>query len=205
MSLFTIFPLGDQALTVSFGNSISEEHHNTVIALKNWIETNSFPGVRDLVVAYSSLTIIYDLYQVRSQTSGTAFEFVKSFLQTALTKISASENKSVKKIRIPVCYEDPFSPDIEFICVETKLNREEVIRIHIEREYKVYMIGFLPGFPYMAEVDSRIAIPRKEKPRSQVEAGSVGIAGIQTGIYPVNSPGGWQIIGRTPIKLLDTS
>jgi inhibitor of KinA len=205
MSNFTIFPLGDQAVTVSFGNSISEEQNNKVIALKNWIEANLFPGIRDLVVAYSSLTISYDPYKVKSQTSGTASQFVSTFLRDALTKISSQENKSPGEIRIPVCYDDPFSPDLEFICNETKLTREEIINIHSKRKYKIYMIGFLPGFPYMAEVDKRIAIPRKEKPRSLVEAGSVGIAGIQTGIYPVNSPGGWQIIGRTPLKLLSTS
>lgn len=202
---YTIFPLGDQATTISFGNSISEEQNNKVIALRNWIENNSFPGIRDLVVAYSSLTVIYDSYHVKSQTSDTAFQFVKSFLQQALTKISSQKNASSKEIRIPVCYDEFFSPDMDFICNETKLDRNEIIQIHCGRKYKIYMIGFLPGFPYMAEVDKQIAIPRKEKPRQLVEAGSVGIAGIQTGIYPVNSPGGWQIIGRTPLKLLDTS
>jgi inhibitor of KinA len=105
--------------------------------------------------------------------------------------------------RIPICYEEMFSLDMDFLCESNHIDRAEVIRLHTERTYTIYMIGFLPGFPYLAEVDARIAVPRKSRPRSRVPAGSVGIAGVQTGIYPVDSPGGWQIIGRTPVKMFD--
>ena len=108
-----------------------------------------------------------------------------------------------RKIKIPVCYAEKYALDINEISKEKKLPVDEIIRLHTAKKYRVYMIGFLPGFAYMGEVDEQIAIPRKAQPRTKVEAGSVGIAGMQTGIYPLNSPGGWQIIGKTPVKLFN--
>jgi inhibitor of KinA len=203
MEQFSIFSLGDQAMTVSFGNSVSAEQNKKVVAMKNWMERNKFIGLLDLVVAYSSLTVVYDLFLVKSHAKSTATEFVKAFIETASEASSSLNIATGKQIRIPVCYDEEFSPDMVFLCDASKFTREEVIEIHAGKKYKVYMVGFLPGFAYMADVDNRIAVPRKQKPRERVEAGSVGIAGIQTGIYPVTSPGGWQIIGRTPWKLFD--
>ncbi len=108
-----------------------------------------------------------------------------------------------KLVHIPVCYEPSLGPDLELVASEKQLAIEEIIRLHSGRAYRVYMIGFLPGFPYMAAVDDRIVMSRKNKPRAVIPAGSVGLAGLQTGIYPLDSPGGWQIIGRTPVKLFD--
>ena len=198
---YTIFPLGDQAVTISFGNSISEAQNNKILSLQRWINSHPFHGLQDIVVAYSSLTIVYDLFQVKSHTKSTAFEYVKSVLEKALAHASGIPPVNTREIRIPVCYDDEFGPDLISVCDACKLTREEVIEIHAGKKYKVYMVGFLPGFAYMGSVDERIAIPRKQKPRTNVEEGSVGIAGIQTGIYPLSSPGGWQIIGRTPVKI----
>jgi inhibitor of KinA len=201
MVAFSIFSLGDQAVTISFGNSISDEVHDKIISLKHWMEQNKFVGLLDIIAAYSSVTIVYDLVVIKSQTTVSAFDFVKEFIETGIERSRAVSPPPEKHLRIPVCYEDEFAPDMVFLCDARKVTREEVIEIHSGKKYKVYMIGFLPGFAYMAEVDQRIAMPRKLKPREKIQAGSVGIAGIQTGIYPLDSPGGWQIIGRTPLKL----
>jgi inhibitor of KinA len=203
MNEFAIFSLGDQAVTISFGNSIDDEKHEQVVSLKNWIAQNKFHGLLDVVVAYNSLTVIYDLFVVKSHVKATAFEFVKSFIEKGVDESSSGIIASGKQIRIPVCYDEELAPDMVYLCDARKLTKEEVIEIHSGKKYKVYMVGFLPGFAYMAEVDSRITVPRKQKPREKVDAGSVGIAGTQTGIYPVSSPGGWQIIGRTPKKIFD--
>ena len=108
-----------------------------------------------------------------------------------------------RKIKIPVCFAEKYALDIDHISKEKKLPVSEIIRLHTAKKYRIYMIGFLPGFPYMGEVDGRIAMPRKAQPQTKVEAGSVGIAGMQTGIYPLDSPGGWQIIGKTPLQLFN--
>jgi inhibitor of KinA len=198
---YTIFPLGDQAVTISFGNSISEVQNNKVLSLKHWIDSHPFAGLQDIVVAYSSLTVLYDLFEIKSHTKSTAFDYVKSMLESALAHAPDILATATREIRVPVCYDDEFGPDLISISDASKLTREEVIEIHAGKKYKVYMVGFLPGFAYMATVDERIAIARKQKPRTNVQEGSVGIAGIQTGIYPLSSPGGWQIIGRTPLKI----
>jgi len=107
-----------------------------------------------------------------------------------------------RNVNVPVCYDDEFAPDIPHITKEKKISKQELIQLHTQRTYRVYMIGFLPGFAYMGEVDQSIAMNRKTAPQ-QVSAGSVGIAGNQTGIYPMDSPGGWNIIGKTPVKLYE--
>jgi inhibitor of KinA len=111
------------------------------------------------------------------------------------------DEDEAREIQVPVCYSGRFAPDMQLLCKQKGLSTEEVVHLHCSRIYRVYMLGFLPGFTYMGKVDERIAIERKERPRSEVPAGSVGIAGVQTGIYPMDSPGGWQIIGRTPLQL----
>jgi inhibitor of KinA len=206
MQAFSIYPLGDQAITFSLGNSISQTDHQKIQAMSQWLEQHPLPGLSDIIVAYSSITITYDLYQLKlAASSSTVFEFAAEKLREAYRNSDHADNLFQKRWRVPVCYEGAFAPDLPDVAAFGNISAAEVIALHTARIYQIYMIGFLPGFPYMADVDRKIAAPRKEKPRTLVEAGSVGIAGVQTGIYPVPSPGGWQIIGRTPFKMFDST
>lgn len=203
---YRIFPLGDSAITIDFGNSINETLNKEVIARFGELQQHPLPGMIEAVPAYSSLTIYYDLPALKKLVPGnnSVFEWVKKQLEERLQQPIEVNKTATKLVKIPVCYEDEFAPDIHQLAVAKNVPVEEVIRIHTATNYKVFMLGFLPGFAYMGEVDERIAMPRKPQPEA-VLAGSVGIAGKQTGIYPLASPGGWQIIGRTPLKLFDTA
>jgi inhibitor of KinA len=201
---YKIFPLGDQAITIEFGNRIDEQINREVIAhFKEWSDKN-IPGVKEMVPAYSTLTIYYDLaYWTRNHENNlTAFERIKAEIEKRLSHPVIIHQAEGRNVRIPVCYEPAFAIDIEQVGDLKGITPDEVIALHSSVTYKVYMMGFLPGFAYMGEVDEKIAVPRKPQP-TNILAGSVGIAGIQTGIYPLDSPGGWQIVGRTPLKLFD--
>ncbi|MEO5945221.1 MAG: 5-oxoprolinase subunit PxpB [Chitinophagaceae bacterium] len=203
---YSVFSLGDAAITIDFGNVIDQTINQEVISRFHQLRENPFPGIIDVVPAYSSLTIHYDILKVRQHYSGTetAFEAVKQLLEANMKQ--STQEKSIEKrfIKIPVCYETAYAPDLQQFTEAKNISREELIAIHTQKTYKVFMIGFLPGFAYMGEVDEKIAMSRKQQP-NMVAAGSVGIAGKQTGIYPLISPGGWHIIGRTPLKLFDTN
>ena len=202
---YSIFPLGDSALTLDFGNIIDNNVHNYVLQLFHHFRRKKINGLVDIVPAYSSLSFHYNVFIVRqtSSTNLTAFEIIKQIIETELGHDLVQEIKPQRKISIPVCYSGGFAPDIEFVALEKNISIEKIIQLHTEQLYTVYMIGFLPGFPYMGEVSESIVVPRKNEPMAKVVAGSVGIAGKQTGIYPLESPGGWQIIGRTPLKIFD--
>ncbi len=202
---YRIFPIGDSAITIDFGNTINESINKEVIARFNQLQEKPLPGLIEMIPAYSSLTIYYDILALKKKINNTTtvFEWTKEQLEEKL-KMPVQENIIEERlVRIPVCYDGEFSPDIQELAAEKNISVDEVIEIHTSATYKVYMLGFLPGFAYMGEVDEKITIPRKPQPQN-VLAGSVGIAGKQTGIYPLASPGGWQIIGRTPLKLFDT-
>lgn len=158
----------------------------------------------EAVPAYSSLTVYYDMISVKKKIheAETAFEWIKKQLEEKLMQAPPQEETQERSIRIPVCYEKQFAMDIQHLAATNNISIEEIIQLHISKPYKVFMLGFLPGFAYMGEVDEKLIISRKPQPVN-IEAGSVGIAGKQTGIYPLASPGGWQIIGRTPVKLFD--
>jgi|SRR5215213_939742 len=198
-----IFSLGENALTIDFGSEISLQLNNQVLRLADSLARNNFVGFIEIVPAYSSLTVFYDVFTVRKNFPAfeTAFEAVKSFLEKALENPSEIEKPAPRVVKIPVCFDENFALDLEFVAAENDLTRDEVVEIFLARTYRVYMLGFLPGFAYMGEVDERIATPRKSAPRLKVPRGSVGIAGSQTGIYPFESPGGWQIIGHTALEL----
>lgn len=166
--------------------------HEKIISLHRQLIKNPFEGLVESVPAYSSLAVFH-----RKK-----FEDVKIIIETLLEKLSAGTEQTTNIIRLPVLYD---GEDLDTVARQHQLSADEVIRIHTSRTYRVFMIGFLPGFPYLGEVDERIATPRKSAPRTAVAAGSVGIAGKQTGIYPQQSPGGWQLIGRTPLKIFDAS
>lgn len=198
-----IFPLGDAGLTVKFGNEISAELNNRVINLAGFFDANPFPGFIETVPAYASLTVFYDVLIVRRNFPEfpTAFEAIKSFTETALQNLDDLQKKKPRLIEIPVCFDAEYALDLDSVAALNDLSSADVIKIFLAATYRVYMLGFLPGFAYMGEVDERIAAPRKTAPRLRVPKGSVGIAGRQTGIYSLESPGGWQIIGRTNIEL----
>lgn len=198
-----IFPLGDSALTVEFGDRVSVDLNKRAIALATHFQNNSFPGFIESVPAYASTTIFYDLFEVRRAFAefATAFDAVKSLADNATNNLSLSHNEASRTIEIPVHFDTDSALDLDFIAEQNNLSRDEVIAIFTAATYRVFMLGFLPGFTYMGEVDERIATPRRETPRTLVPKGSVGIAGKQTGIYSLASPGGWQIIGRTDVEM----
>jgi inhibitor of KinA len=199
-----IFSLGENAITIEFGNIISEELNDKVLGLTKFFEENPFPGLQELCPAYSSLTLFYDIKQVRDGFPDykTAFEAVKNLIEKTLTNFKQESNSSGRFVEIPISFEK--APDLEFVASLSNLTYQELIEIFLSRSYRVFMLGFLPGFAYMGLLDDRIVAPRKAEPRIRVEKGSVGVAGRQTGIYPVDSPGGWQIIGKTNIELFNT-
>ena len=172
--------------------------------MQQWLWQNSFEGLKDIISAYSSLTILYDPFLVKThyQPVNTVFEWVQDIIARAYRQSAPQLETAVIKHRIPVSYGGVDGMDLVALARQKQLTPDEVVRIHTAQVYRVHMIGFLPGFPYMAEVDKRITVNRKEKP-VPVPAGSVGITGSQTGIYPFNSPGGWYIIGRTPVQLFN--
>ena len=198
-----IFPLGDSALTVEFGNSISVNFNQRAIALANHFETERFPGFIESVPAYSSTTIFYDLLAVRKNFPefSTAFDAVKSIALEALKTVNSSDEGDARTVEIPVHFDTESALDLDIVSKNSGLSPDRIIEIFTGKSYRVFMLGFLPGFSYMGEVDDRIATPRKETPRTLVPKGSVGIAGTQTGIYSLASPGGWQIIGRTDLEM----
>lgn len=201
----TISALGDSAIIINFENKIDETLNRKVLYLFHKFKKKSFPFVKDIVPAYSSLVIFYDLLILKNKNgiNKTPLEIFTEQVKILIKEDIEISSLQPRKIKIPVCYAEKYGLDINDISREKKLPVDEIIRLHTAKKYRVYMIGFLPGFAYMGEVDERIAISRKTQPRTIVEAGSVGIAGRQTGIYPLDSPGGWQIIGKTPVKIFD--
>jgi len=204
MSSCFISPLGDSALLIHFGNKIDEGINKKVLHLFQQIKSTSLSYIKDVVPAYSSIAVHYNVVQVleKSKTQ-TAFKTVSKEIKKLLNGETEMLAQATRKIKIGVCYSAAFGIDLEEMANKKNIFVDEIISLHMSKKYRVYTIGFLPGFAYMGEVDEKIAIPRRQQPRTNIPAGSVGIAGKQTGIYPLNSPGGWQIIGRTPVKLFD--
>lgn len=203
--LYSIYPLGETALTLDFGNVIDAVINQQVIMLFKKLQALALPFLLDIVPAYASLTIYYDVVQVRQLISDdqTAAQAMQALLENALASLDIESHQPTRLIRVPVCYSETYAPDLKSLACTKGITTEEVVALHTAMTYRVYMIGFMPGFAYMGEVAEKIAMPRRDQPRLRVEAGSVGIAGRQTGIYPLATPGGWQIIGRTPLKLFN--
>ncbi|NLY80351.1 MAG: 5-oxoprolinase subunit PxpB [Lysinibacillus sp.] len=196
-------PLGDSAIMVYFGNTISEEVHLSIKKFLLILEKNNINGFVELVPSYTNICIYYDVTIVNQwePKNLSPYEKVVNHLKTLLEKeIEFTTNKQ-RLVEIPVCYGGIYGPDLTELAAYHHLSEQEVIQIHTGNDYLVYMLGFDPGFAFMGGLDERIATPRKETPRLKIPPGSVGIAGKQTGIYPFETPGGWQIIGRTPLKL----
>ena len=205
-TIYNIYPLGDSALTIEFGKTIDETTNKQVLARFYDLQKNPLPAMIEAVPVYASLTIFYDPYTIKKNAfqAGSAYEWMKTQIENWLKLNIPIGEETKNHLTIPVCYDDEYAPDLEYICKTNKLTKEELVSIHTGKTYRVYMLGFLPGFAYMGELDEAISFPRKNQP-GITAAGSIGIAGRQTGIYPLQSPGGWQIIGRTPLKIFDAA
>lgn len=188
-----ILPSGDCAVLVEFSDSISEEANRKIRALYDNIQKEKIKGIVDLVPAFCSLLVSYDPKLI-------SYRSLCTQLERCLSMASSVESTQKKVVAIPVCYEEEYGPDLKFVAEHAGLSIQEVIEIHTSREYLIYMLGFQPGFPYLGGLDERIFTPRLSTPRTLIRAGSVGIGGEQTGLYPLASPGGWQLIGTTPVK-----
>ncbi len=203
-----IYPLNERAITIELGDTISEEVHRRVMALRDEIFPLSLAGIVDVVTAYTTVTVYFDPYQIQKTIlqGATPYRKVERWLSGLANNIkeqTSNEEKNV--VIIPVCYDKEFAPDLEWVANFHQTTTDEIVRRHTHHHYTVFMIGFTPGFPYMGILPPDLESPRKQNPRIQVAAGSVGLAGKQTGIYPFTTPGGWQIIGRTPSKLFDAT
>ena len=191
---FTLKPVGDCAASALFGDVISPEINQKVCAFQAALERAHIDGIVETVPTYTSLMIHYDPERI-----------LWDELERRLRALGAQQDDGVlaagRVWELPVLYGGEFGPDLQVVSAHSGLPPEEVVRIHTSGSYLVYMMGFLPGFPYLGGMDPRIAAPRLATPRVSIPAGSVGIAGSQTGIYPIASPGGWQLIGRTPARL----
>lgn len=203
MTNFDCQPLGDQAVLLTFGQIIDETVDGNIQQTLQAIQAANFPWVIDIVPSYTTICVYYDVVQIALMDNHSPYKFVVDSL-LALNIVKSTE-RHTSIIEIPVLYGGEDGPDLSYVASYCGLTEDDVILRHTSREYKVHMLGFLPGFPYLSGLDETIAVPRKEVPSALVRAGSVGIAGQQTGIYPLDSPGGWQIIGRTTLPLFDVT
>ena len=190
-------PAGDRALVVELGDGISPDVNSKVRDLLVTIDQQSLPGVIDLVPSYRSILVQYDPIRI-------LYEELTARIGDLERTLASSAPARPRIVEVPTLYgHEEYGPDLEFVARHARLDQEDVIRIHSGADYRVYMMGFSPGFPYLGGLSDRLTTPRLATPRAQIPAGSVGIAETQTGVYPVASPGGWRLIGRTPLELFD--
>ncbi len=189
-------PLGDSALLVQLGDKIDFAINQRVHTLNALLQTNSIAGIIETVPAYCTLLIHYDPLIL-------TLDQVTHWVRDELTQVDDSLNRKPRQLEVPTRYGGASGPDLEAVAVSKGISAADVICIHSAREYTVYMMGFTPGYPYLGTLDERLIMPRMGTPRTLVKAGSIAIAGSQTGIYPLDSPGGWHLIGWTPLTLFD--
>ena len=191
---FEVKPYGADAVLLSFGNEISLDVHHQVKQLYDELRNHARKGIKAVIPSYCAVTILFEPAMISSKDV------------VELSKNIASNNKDrgqkKYKVRIPVCYDKHFALDWEIVCDYTRLNWEEVVELHCRNEYLVYMLGFVPGFLYLGGLNNQIRIPRKSSPRLKTPKGAVGLADNQTGVYPLETPGGWQLIGNAPVDLI---
>lgn len=185
---------GDRGLLVEYGDVIDPDVNNKVRSMAIVMEDNPPQGVTEIIPTYRSLLIIYD-------PAITHPAKLQNMLETLEARLGEIKIPPPRTVEIPVCYGGEFGPDIDTVAGKNNLTVAEVIKLHCEPQYLIYMVGFTPGFPFLGGLSEKLHTPRLETPRTLVPEGSVGIANNQTGIYPIASPGGWQLIGRTPVKL----
>lgn len=187
-------PLGETGVIIRCGDAISEAVHRRVMSVCALLEKSLIPGVFEWLPSFASVTLFYDPLI-------NPYHEVCWVLLHHLNRMEEAAEDHTRTVIIPVCYGGELGPDLEYVATEHGLTPDEVIAIHTSGDYLVHMIGFAPGFPYLGGLSEKIATPRRPTPRLRVEAGTVGIGGKQTGVYPVSTPGGWQCIGRTPLAL----
>jgi KipI family sensor histidine kinase inhibitor len=188
--------MGDRGILVEVGEEISAAVNRRVQELMLRLQQTHLPGIRELAPGYRSLLVVFDPLTIAPQE-------LKTRITDVATRPERCELPQAKLITVPVIYGGNYGPDLGGVASHLGISSDQVIRLHTQTIYRVYMIGFTPGYPYMGELPDALAVPRRSTPRTRVPKGSVGIAQRQTGIYPADSPGGWQIIGWTPIELFD--
>ena len=199
-------PLGDSALILRLADDFSAETSlRTVLSAVRHLEAAAIPGVIELVPAYTTIAVFFDPTRIGSAVDESGFDVLAPRIHSVLNAAAfETENQSIARvIEVPVCYDREFGPDLGDVALHTGLADEEVVRRHSSANYQVNCVGFTPGFPYLSGLPPELATPRRATPRTEIPPGSVGIGGTQTGIYPRKSPGGWNVIGRTPLRLFD--
>lgn len=195
----TLSPVGDVAVNVSFGSTVDEVTLAQVRSFAQSLADQRLAGVVDVLPAFASVTVYYDITQLVSYADF-CVQLERRLRETAVGTVAAN----ARSVLIPVCYEDPdFGPDLSLVARHCGLSPAEVIRQHVQPDYAVHAIGFSPGFAYLGGLLNTLHTPRQATPRTRVAAGSVGIGGGQTGVYPRATPGGWNLIGRTPVAFFD--
>ena len=196
MQEYSFYPDGDSALLIVFGDTVSPEINRRVSDAARGVREAKIGGVVDMIPAFASLMIQYDPLVL-------SYDELCLRVAEVLRNAGTEAHSGRRVYEIPVCYGGTFGPDLDYIASHAGMTTREVVEIHTSRDYLIYMLGFLPGFCYLGGLDERIHTPRLETPRLRIPAGSVGIGGSQTGIYPLDSPGGWQLMGQTPVKTYD--
>ena len=187
---------GDKSLVMEFGNSIKPEINAKIRNMVMAIDENTIKGISEIIPTYRSILIIYDPLLIE-------YNNLIEYLKETYSGLGDSSEGATRIVELPTVYGGEYGPDIEFVAKHNNLTVEQVIKLHSSTDYLLYMLGFTPGFGYLGGMKKEIETPRLQVPRTKIPAGSTGIAGNQTGIYPIDSPGGWQLIGRTPVKLYD--
>ncbi|MGF6848115.1 inhibitor of KinA [Chitinophaga sp. W3I9] len=203
---YRISSLGDRAVIIEWEQQIGGDIHGQVMQAFRRLRELHQLYILDLIPAYASLTVVYDAVVLYRQQHSYGGEKIRELIAATLDGAAEiTAGPPPRLLEIPVCYHPSLGPDLHAMAESKKVSPEHIIELHTAQTYTVYMLGFLPGFPYMGSVHDLLVTPRLKQPRLRVPAGSVGIAGAQTGIYPQESPGGWNIIGRTPLRLFDAA
>jgi inhibitor of KinA len=206
-----IIPLGDSALVVRVREQFEDAPEETlkeVLRVFQLLQQAEIPGVIEFAPAYTSVAVFFDpMIATRGGAPpGETFEWLAKRIRAAVAGLSRPgrrQRAAAQVIEVPVCYDPEFAPDLDDVARHTQIPATEIVDLHSTAEYRVACIGFVPGFPFLAGLPEKLATPRRNVPRKEIPPGSVGIGGAQTGIYPLRSPGGWNLIGRTPLKLFD--
>ena len=193
-------PLGDAAVYAEFGNTLDLETNQSLQALAAALRARSLPWVRDVVPALCGIAVHFDPFHAELPVS--VLEFFEALLQEAFKSASKFED-SGRTVEVPVCYEPVFALDLEDVSALTKVAKQDVQKLHATAKHRVLMVGFSPGQPYVGGLDPKLSVPRRATPRTVMPAGAVAIANAQTCVYPYETPGGWSIIGRTPLRVFD--